>query len=65
MEKIDQLLEENRANSENHNCKLNFEVHDRDQNLKLALPSKSLRINPNNKFLEQIRNLNIVDYKLN
>ncbi|RZK42040.1 MAG: DNA polymerase III subunit alpha [Pedobacter sp.] len=65
MQRIDGILQENKENSELHNCKLNFEVYDREQNLKLELPSKSLKINPNNQFLEQLTNLNVVNYKLN
>jgi DNA polymerase-3 subunit alpha len=65
MEKIDLILQENKANSERHNCKLNFEVYDLEQNLKLELPSKSLKINPNNQFLEQLTKLNVVNYRLN
>jgi DNA polymerase-3 subunit alpha len=65
MAKIDVLLNENKENSEQHNCKLNFEVFDREQNLKLELPSKSLKINPNNQFLEQLTKLNVVHYRLN
>lgn len=65
MQKMDLILQENRENSDRHNCKLNFEVYDRIQNLKLELPSKSLKINPNNQFLEQLSKLNVVNYKLN
>ena len=65
MQKIDIILQENRKSSERHNCKLNFEVYDREQNLKLELPSKSLKINPNNLFLEQLTKLNVINYKLN
>ncbi|MDQ8054218.1 MAG: DNA polymerase III subunit alpha [Pedobacter sp.] len=65
MQKIAIMLEENKENSERHNCKLNFEVYDREQNLKLELPSKSLKINPNNQFLEQLTKINVVNYKLN
>jgi DNA polymerase-3 subunit alpha len=65
MVKLDYILNENKENSETQNCKLNFEVYDREQNLKLELPSKSLKINPNNQFLEQLTKLNVVNYKLN
>ena len=65
MQKIDDILSENKVNSEQHNCKLNFEVFDMEQNLKLELPSKSLKINPNNQFLEQLTKLNAVHYRLN
>jgi len=40
-------------------------VYDREQNVVLDLPSKSLRINPNNAFLEKVTALNSVSYKLN
>lgn len=65
MQKINMILQENQENSDRHNCKLNFEVYDREENLKLDLPSKSLRINPNNVFLEQLNSLNVVNYRLN
>ena len=65
MHKIDEILNENKENNEHHNCKLNFEVFDREQNLKLELPSKSLKINPDNQFLEQLKKLNEVHYRLN
>jgi DNA polymerase-3 subunit alpha len=65
MEQINDILEENKENSERHNCKLNFEVIDREQGLKLELPSKFLKINPNNQFLDQLIKLNVVDYRLN
>ena len=65
MQKIDMILQENKENSERHNCKLNFAVYDKAQNIMLEMPSKSLRINPNNQFLEQLTKLNVVNYKLN
>lgn len=65
MDKIAYILEENKEISENQNCKLNFEVYDREKGLKLDLPSKNLKINPNNQFLAQIQRLNVVDFRLN
>ena len=65
IEKITQMLDENVKNNEQRSCALNFEVHDREMNLKLDLPSKSLRINPTNRFLEQLKKLNVVHYRLN
>ena len=65
MDKIAYILEENKEISENQNCKLNFEVYDREKGLRLDLPSKNLKINPNNQFLTQIQRLNVVDYRLN
>ncbi|AMQ00271.1 DNA polymerase III subunit alpha [Pedobacter cryoconitis] len=59
------MIEENKENTEQQNCQLNFVVYDREQNVSLDLPSKSLKINPDNAFLEQLKALNVVSYKLN
>ena len=65
MQQIQAILDENRENAEVQNCKLNFEVYDREKGLKLEMPSKNQKINPNNQFLNGIKNLNFVDYRLN
>ncbi|WP_442590341.1 DNA polymerase III subunit alpha [Pedobacter sp. AW31-3R] len=59
------IIEENKLNTEQQNCQLNFVIYDREQNVTLDLPSKSLKINPNNLFLDQLSGLNTVSYKLN
>ncbi|MDO7744173.1 MAG: hypothetical protein MUP99_10375, partial [Pedobacter sp.] len=63
--KIYELVEENKQNTEQQNCQLNFVVYDREQNVSLDLPSKSLKINPSNQFLDQLTAMNNVNYKLN
>lgn len=68
MEKIDTVLKENKNNNEKCYCRLHFEVHDithEEEQIKLELTSKSILINPNNHFLEQLTKLNAVNYKLN
>ena len=65
MQQIQEILDENRENAEAQNCKLNFEVYDAEKGLKLELPSKNQKINPNNQFLNKIREINFVDYRLN
>ncbi len=65
MEKINAILEENKETTEKQDCKLDFEVYDREKSLKLELPSKGLKINPNNKFLDSLNKINVVNYKLN
>jgi DNA polymerase-3 subunit alpha len=62
---INKLISDNKTNTEQQNCQLNFAVYDREQGVQLDLPSKSLKINPNNDFLEQLTTLNIINYKLN
>ena len=65
MQQIQAILEENAESGENQNCKLNFEVYDVEKGLKLEMPSKNKKINPNNQFLNGIKNMNFVDYRLN
>ncbi len=65
MKKIEAILEENKTLSDHFPCKLNFAVYDQEENFMLDLPSKSLKISPNNRFLEQLKSLNVVNYKLN
>lgn len=62
---IYEIIEENKANTEQQNCQLNFTVYDGEKNISLELPSKSLKINPSNHFLESLTALNVVNYKLN
>ncbi|WP_432708859.1 DNA polymerase III subunit alpha [Pedobacter sp.] len=62
---VNAIIEDNKLTTEQQNCKLDFEVYDREQNILLRMPSKSIKINPNNHFMEQLENLQVVDYKLN
>ncbi|TDQ07413.1 DNA polymerase III subunit alpha [Pedobacter metabolipauper] len=64
MSQINEILENNRANTDQQNCQLLFDVYDREQNVNIKMPSKSLKINPNNIFLEQLQALD-VNPKLN
>ncbi|MET3112590.1 DNA polymerase-3 subunit alpha [Pedobacter sp. CG_S7] len=54
----------NKETTEQQNCQLHFSIYDREQNFFLEMPSKSLKINPNNDFLEQLMQLNGVNCKL-
>ncbi|SMD05833.1 DNA polymerase III subunit alpha [Pedobacter africanus] len=64
MNKVLAILENNKASTEQQNCQLLFDVYDREQNVMVKLPSKSLRINPTNDFLAQLNALNVMT-KLN
>lgn len=64
MSQVLTILENNKATTEQQNCQLLFDVYDREQNVVVKLPSKSLKINPTNHFLEQLDALN-VSSKLN
>ena len=65
MEEIQILVEDNKASTEHQNCALNFLVFDQERNVRVELPSKTIKINPTNKFLEQLKGLHVVNYKLN
>lgn len=64
MTQILAILENNKATTEQQNCQLLFDVYDREQNVVVKLPSKSMKINPTNDFLEQLEALNVTS-KLN
>ncbi|HKG07307.1 MAG TPA: OB-fold nucleic acid binding domain-containing protein, partial [Pedobacter sp.] len=64
MSQIHAILEDNKANTDQQNCQLLFDIYDREQNVNIKMPSKSVKINPNNHFLEQLIALN-VNPKLN
>lgn len=64
MSQIHAILEDNKATTDQQNCQLLFDIYDREQNVNIKMPSKSVKINPNNHFLEQLIALN-VNPKLN
>ena len=59
MSQILAILDDNKATTEQQNCQLIFDIFDREQGVNIKLPSKSLKINPNNHLLEQFRKLNV------
>jgi DNA polymerase-3 subunit alpha len=46
------------------NCTLKFKVFDSEENIAVLLPSKKIKLNPNNELLELLE-LNHLEYKLN
>jgi len=65
MNKIDEIVRINSDQNESRNCQLKFMIMDYDEETTLEMPSKSVRINPSNEFLEEISKLLGVRYKLN
>jgi DNA polymerase-3 subunit alpha len=65
MNKIDEIVNINSDQNESRNCQLKFMIIDYDDEMTLEMPSKSVRINPSNEFLEEISKLVGVRYKLN
>jgi DNA polymerase-3 subunit alpha len=64
IDNIEAITRENKEVTEQQNCQLLFEVYDGENNVNVKMPSKSVKINPTNYFLEQLDTLN-VNYKLN
>ncbi|NEU07724.1 DNA polymerase III subunit alpha [Flavihumibacter sp. R14] len=63
--KIDEIVNHNKEQNPNRNCQLKFQIFDYDEETTLEMPSKSVKINPSNEFLEHLAKLNGVRYKLN
>ena len=63
--KIDQIVSQNKEQNPNRNCQLKFQIFDYDEETTLEMPSKSVKINPSNEFLEDLAKLNGVRYKMN
>ncbi|WP_397321376.1 DNA polymerase III subunit alpha [Pedobacter foliorum] len=59
MTQINAILEDNKANTDQQNCQLLFEIYDREQNVNIKMPSKSVKINPSNHFLDQLKSLDV------
>jgi DNA polymerase-3 subunit alpha len=65
MAEIQDILAFNKENTEQQNCHLNFVVYDYEKNIKVDLPSKNVKVNPNNKLLDQLSKMDFVNYKMN
>lgn len=61
--KFNEILSTNIA-IQPRNCLLRFKVYDPEENISVELPSKKIKVNPNNELLELL-NLNKLEYKLN
>ena len=63
--KIDGIIKTNTEHNPNRNCQLKFMVLDYDNNVSLEMPSKNVKIFPSNEFLDHLREINKISYKLN
>lgn len=65
MSKMDEIVQLNVEQNPQRNCQLKFMIMDFEGGTTLEMPSKTLKINPSNEFLEDITGLLGVRYKLN
>jgi len=64
IEDLNLLVSENTKEKEG-TCYLKFNIMDSEDGIALMLPSRKVRINPDNSFLSNIQNMPNVTYKLN
>ncbi len=61
--KLNNIINEN-AEAEPRNCLLRFKVIDAEENISLLLPSKKIKVNPNNEMIESLES-NHLSFSLN
>jgi DNA polymerase-3 subunit alpha len=62
---LEELLQQNNKQHANRNCHLRFRFIDFEEGTSLDMPSKGAKINPTNEFLDSIKSINGISYKLN
>ncbi len=65
IERMDEILRENASQNPERKCQLKFNLLDFDETIALEMPSKSLKIFPSNEFLEDLKTLTNISFKLN
>lgn len=65
LDHLQALMDINQQNYPVKNCTLRFMIKDQEEALLVELPSKNLKVNPNDDFLESLQNLSNVTYRLN
>jgi DNA polymerase-3 subunit alpha len=65
IDELQEMVKKNAQNYEQKNCKLNFEVSDDEYQINLNLTSSAIKINPADEFLNNLKQLAGVSYKLN
>jgi DNA polymerase-3 subunit alpha len=62
---MDGLVKSNAEQNPNRNCQLKFMIIDYENETTLEMPSKTIKINPSNEFIEELIKLKGIKYKLN
>ena len=61
--KVNEIITQN-PDVQPRNCLLQFKVYDADENITVIMPSKKIKVNPNNDLLTLLE-LNHLEFKLN
>ncbi|HUH19478.1 DNA polymerase III subunit alpha [Albibacterium sp.] len=62
---LKELVERNAESEGVKNCELKFEIKDHEDRIRLDMPSKSIRVNPDNEFLDGLKKMNLNNVRLN
>ena len=62
---LEDIVKRNHGHSEDRKCELKFTILDYENEISLDLFSKSVKINPDNEFIDEISQIPGVQYKLN
>lgn len=65
MSGLKEIVERNAEKEGQKNCELRFKIMDYDDEVRLDMPSKNIRVNPDNEFIENLKSMNIKDFWLN
>lgn len=62
---LKELVERNAESEGLRNCELKFKILDYEDEIRLDMPSKNIRVNPDNDFLEGLERMNVTNFRLN
>ena len=62
---LKELVERNAESEGLKNCELKFEIKDHEDRIKLDMPSKNIRLTPDNEFFEGLEKMNVTNFELN
>ena len=65
VERIQQLVNANIEQHESKTCQLRFAIRDIESEISIEMPSKGLKINLSNQFIDTLTKINGIHYKLN
>lgn len=65
MSGLKEIVERNAEKEGQKNCELRFKIMDFDDEIKLDMPSKNIRVNPDNEFIDNLKGMNISKFWLN
>lgn len=65
IKQFDEIFAINAAANPNRNCGLKFQVMDYDNSVSLEMPLRNVKVFPSNEFLDHLREINNITYKLN